>query len=219
MPGIYLVQALNHFLRTRRQTLGQAVRSGWIAYRTRTRSVQLVIGIGTALLLIAGLTFTRVGAMVDRASMVASLTPTATTGNATTQTQGVAPTSAQDIVATTGATRVATTVPTPTPKPKPVVLPTAKPTLPPPNPTRTPAPKCIAVNNNPWCYDFSPGNLIYVPPSGFCGYFNCITSFYESDDPGDGYIVECNDTRYSQSGGERGACSYHGGVMRALYSH
>jgi hypothetical protein len=64
-----------------------------------------------------------------------------------------------------------------------------------------------------------PGNLIYTPPSNFCSYFNCISSFWEPDDPGDGYVVQCADGSFSQSGGERGACSYHVGVSRPLYSH
>jgi len=101
--------------------------------------------------------------------------------------------------------------PTPTPTPKPVVVVTPTPK---PQPTH-----CVGINNNPWCYDFNPGGLIYTPPSGFCSYFNCIATFYQSDDPGDGYIVECQDGTYSQSGGERGACSSHGGVLRPLYSH
>src|SRR6516165_4592908 len=70
---------------------------------------------------------------------------------------------------------------------------------------------------------YAPPPLPYtVPPrrpSGFCNYLNCIKSFYEPANPGDDYIVECNDGAYSQSGSERGACSYHGGVMRPLYSH
>ena len=93
--------------------------------------------------------------------------------------------------------------------------PTNTPTLP---PTPTPT-ACQAVNNNPWCYNFNPGNLIYYPPSGFCTYFACIPTFVEPDDPGDGYIVQCNDGKFSQSGGESGACSHHGGVSRPLYSH
>jgi hypothetical protein len=146
-----------------------------------------------------------------------SVTPTAAT-----------PTATQDVAAiTTNAAPTATPIPTPsptaTPKPTPkptqlAVKPTPKPTQK-PAPTPTPKPHCTGVNGNPWCYDFNPGNLIYYPPSGFCGYFNCIASFNGADDPGDGYVVECSDGTFSQSGGERGACSYHGGVSRPLYSH
>lgn len=114
--------------------------------------------------------------------------------------------------------------PTPSPSPSPIDTPTPKPT---PAPTRppapasspTPKPTCLAINNNPWCYSFSPGRTITVPPDGFCSYFACIPTFYEPDDPGDGYIVQCADGLYSQSGGERGACSRHGGVGRTLYAH
>ena len=69
---------------------------------------------------------------------------------------------------------------------------------------------------NPWGYNFTPGNLIYSPPGDFCGYFPCIPSFWNSTN---GYVVECNDGDFSHSGGRSGACSYHGGEMRPLYSH
>ena len=104
--------------------------------------------------------------------------------------------------------------PTATPTPKPAIQPTAT-----PRPQPTPTPHHTGVNGNPWGYDFNPGGYITYPPSGFCNYFNCIATFYASDDPGDGYVVECQDGTYSQSGGESGACSSHGGVMRPLYSH
>ncbi|HLZ57102.1 MAG TPA: hypothetical protein VKR06_09160 [Ktedonosporobacter sp.] len=71
------------------------------------------------------------------------------------------------------------------------------------------------VNGNPWGYDFSPGNDIYSPPSDFCGHFGCIANFWN----GSGYVIECSDGMYSLSGGRRGACSWHGGVWRELYSH
>jgi hypothetical protein len=83
-----------------------------------------------------------------------------------------------------------------------------------PRPTPTPAP--TGVYGNPWGYNFTPGNLIYNPPSAFCSYFNCIPSFWQSTN---GYVVECVDTMFSHSGGRSGACSYHGGEWRALYSH
>ena len=104
-----------------------------------------------------------------------------------------------------------------TPTPTPTIVPThapqqtqlLKPTSPP----------CQATNGNPWCYNFSPGKLISIPPSGFCTYFACIPTFVEPDDPGDGYIVQCGDDLFSQPGGERGACSHHGGVLKLLCSH
>jgi hypothetical protein len=122
-------------------------------------------------------------------------------------------------IATTTPTQVPTATDTPTPQPSPTATPTVKPTQLAVKPTPTPKPHCVGVNNNPWCYDFNPGKLIYIPPNGFCSYFNCIATFYASDDPGDGYIIECSDSTFSQSGGESGACSHHGGEMRPLYSH
>jgi len=37
---------------------------------------------------------------------------------------------------------------------------------------------CQAVNNNPWCYNFSPGSLIYNPQAAFCDYFTCVSTFW-----------------------------------------
>lgn len=119
---------------------------------------------------------------------------------------------------TTAPTRPPTAVPTATPTPRPTPKPTPRPTQP-PAPKPTPTPSCQAVNGNPWCYNFTLGSFIYNPPSTFCSYFNCISSFWEPDDPGDGYVIQCQDGTYSQSGNERGACSYHGGELRPLYAH
>ncbi len=69
------------------------------------------------------------------------------------------------------------------------------------------------VNGNPWGYNFSCCFHIYHPPASFCARFACIPNFWKSTN---GYVVECRDGRYSHSGGRRGACSYHGGVWRAL---
>ena len=82
-------------------------------------------------------------------------------------------------------------------------------------PQPNPPPPATGVNGNPWGYDFNAGNVIYAPDPNFCAYFNCIKNFPN----GRGYVVECNDTMYSKSGGIQGACSYHNGVMRPLYSH
>src|SRR5205823_5366206 len=145
--------------------------------------------------------------------------------NLATQSTPTPTTSPQQAAILASPTATATVTPTATPTQQPTPTPTPKPTIPPtptPQPTQLPKPThpaCQAVNNNPWCYNFSPGKLIYYPPSGFCNYFACIASFVEPDDPGDGYVVQCGDGSYSQSGGERGACSHHGGFSRTLYSH
>lgn len=103
----------------------------------------------------------------------------------------------------------ATVAPTVTPKPtvKPKVKATAKPTA---------KATCIpgAVNCNPWGYHFGSGSLISNPPSAFCGYFTCISSFWG----GTGYVVECANGQYSLSGGHRGVCSKQGGELRVLYA-
>jgi hypothetical protein len=52
------------------------------------------------------------------------------------------------------------------------------------------------------------------PPQDICSYFNCIPNFWN----GVGYMEECHDATYSMSGGRRGACSYHGGELRPVYS-
>jgi outer membrane biosynthesis protein TonB len=180
-------------------------------FRTRSRKTKLGIGCG---MLVASLFLCICAASAYGSSTAATtLTPTPTTGQVAIIQS---PTDTPTPVPTAAPTQKPT--PIPTPKPTPVPTHATIPTQPPIHPTPT-QPACQAVNNNPWCYNFSSGKLIYIPPTGFCNYFNCIPTFYGSDDPGDGYIVECNDGAYSQSGGESGACSYHGGVMRPLYSH
>jgi len=183
-------------------------------FRTRTRKTKFGLGCGAIVVIL--LLFSVCAISASAISGIGTLTPTPTTGLIAV---AASPTVLQDTP-----TPVPTQQPTPTPTPKPLPKPTTAPTLavqptqppPPPKPTSKP---CQAVNNNPWCFNFVPGNLIYNPPGNFCAYFNCISSFWQEDVPGDGYVVECNDGTYSLSGGERGACSYHGGEMRPLYSH
>jgi hypothetical protein len=104
----------------------------------------------------------------------------------------------------------------------PTTLPTSQPTTQPtqpPTPTSQPTPTptaCQAVHNNPWCYNFVQGNLIYNPPSNFCVYFICVSTFWTATS---GYVAECVDGHYTHSGGVKGACSHNGGVSRPLYSH
>jgi hypothetical protein len=176
----------------------------------KKRSKRARIGIWTALVVALLLLVSGISAAFGGGNQTATPTPTPTAQQAamllaSPTRQAVSPTSEP------------THVPTPKPTPKPTFVPTHKAT---PRPTQPPTPTpCPGVNCNPWGYNFSAGKLIYYPPSNFCDYFNCISSFWGSDDPGDGYVVQCVDGTFSQSGGESGACSYHSGVSRPLYSH
>jgi hypothetical protein len=49
--------------------------------------------------------------------------------------------------------------------------------------------------------------------ASFCSTHDCIDNF----DNGTGYIVQCVDGEWSQSGGRPGACSYHGGETGRTY--
>jgi len=117
MPAIYLTLAIQYFLRGRQQTLGQALESGWIAYRTRTPRTQLLIGIISGLLLLSFVTFTSVAAIIDRASVLALPTPSTVSHQVVGSSPTVNATAAQPTVA---ATQAPTPTPTPTPKPTPV---------------------------------------------------------------------------------------------------
>jgi hypothetical protein len=115
-------------------------------------------------------------------------------------------------------TSIPTAVPTAQPTAQPTARPTARPTPRPtarPTPRPTPPPSTCGAPPNPWGYNFCGGNVINSPQSTFCGYFNCIPSFWTSTN---GYVDECTDGMYSHSGGVSGACSHHGGERRPLYS-
>src|SRR6266567_9391142 len=196
MPAIYLVMATRYYLRARHQRLGDALRDGWLWYRSKTQKAQVILGVSVTCLLVFGVIGVSAAAMTDRAATLALLTPTVAPTQATLNVDTSTATPTPNLVVTPAAT--------PTPKPKPT-----------PKPTPKPKPSCNAVNGNPWCYNFSPGNLIYNPHASFCSYFACIGNFWN----GRGYVVECNDGDYSKSGGIRGSCSYHHGVWRPLYSH
>jgi len=216
IPGLYLYFATQYFLGIHHQTPGSALSGVWSSYRAKSGTAQLGIALVTTLVLLSFVGLTGAFAVIDRESALTSSAITPTT--APTLVLGVTETPTQPA---TLLNPTDTPTATPQPTPKPTLRPTQAPVRPtpiPPTPRPT-SPSCQAVHNNPWCYTFVQGKPIYYPPSRFCNYFSCIPSFYGSDDPGDGYIVECNDGTYSQSGGEKGACSYHSGVMRPLYSH
>jgi len=141
----------------------------------------------------------------------ASLPTTGTSAAVVTATATPAPTAAP--------TPAPTLAPTPQPvavAPKATIQPTQKPAPPPPAP---PAFNYCGAPANPWHYNFCGGSVIQPPPSNFCSYFNCITSFWTEDRPNDGYVIQCVDGRFSLSGGEAGSpCSSHGGPSRTLYA-
>ncbi|TME20581.1 MAG: hypothetical protein E6I70_01105 [Chloroflexi bacterium] len=104
-----------------------------------------------------------------------------------------------------------TAAPSPTPTSAPTARATAAPTAP---PTAPPVANTCGAPANPWGYNFcGRGGQITQPPGDFCGYFNCIASFWN----GRGFVMECQDATYSKSGGIQGSCSHHGGNLRELY--
>ena len=118
-----------------------------------------------------------------------------------------------------------TPIPSPTSTPTPTAVPTQppvqqqptqQPAPPPPVQQPVPPPPVTGVNGNPWGYDFNPGNLIYSPNSGFCSYFNCVSTFWTATN---GYVAECGNGKYTHSDGVKGACSKDSGVSQILYSH
>ncbi|WP_162641359.1 hypothetical protein [Streptosporangium sp. 'caverna'] len=59
----------------------------------------------------------------------------------------------------------------------------------------------------------STGNRVLPPAANACAAFACIDYFPN----GKGYLVMCKDEMVSLSGGIKGACSSHGGVLRTIY--
>jgi hypothetical protein len=147
------------------------------------------------------------------ATPISTPAPEPTTAPAALPTQAPAPKPTQAPVPKPTTAPIVSPTQAPAPKPTQAPAPAQPPA---PKPTQPPAPAQTGINGNPWGYNFNSGNLIYSPPANFCDYFNCIKSFWLSTN---GYVDECNDGTYSHSGGRRGACSYHGGEMRPLYSH
>ena len=85
----------------------------------------------------------------------------------------------------------------------------------PPTTKAAPPPSLCGAPNNPYGYNFcGVGGFISSPASSVCSYFDCISNFWN----GRGFMVECNDGTYSMSGGISGACSYHKGEQRPVYS-
>lgn len=143
----------------------------------------------------------------------------------TTPTVSLVPTAR--LITMTPTVSVMTFTPTPTPSSTPTTTPKPQPTatkLPPtktrlpPSATPQPTTKLKAPSDgappNPWGYNFTCCQLIYSPPSGFCSYFACIENFWN----GVGYVIQCQDSMFSKSGGRSGSCSHHSGNGRKLYA-
>jgi len=199
-----------HLRKNRRPQPPLPHQRAWHWFRAKSLKFQLGLGCLAVLFLFSCSVCAVTGAMAGTGNPQTTITPTAT------QQAAQQPTASSAVLIATN-TPTATPKPSPTPSPTPTPKPTPRPT---PKPTQqvrpTPTPKCVAVNGNPWCYNFTPGSLIYSPNSAFCDYFNCVSDFWTADH---GYVVECANGEYSHSGGVRGDCSRDGGVSRTLYSH
>jgi hypothetical protein len=181
----------------------------WEWYKTRSRNMKLGLGCGTIIAIL--LFFSCIGSAIGSNNLAPTQTPTPAPHQAVVATS---PTATPSPLPTPDPTQQPTPTPTATPQPTPIPTHAVVPTQPPVQPTPTKA-TCQAVKNNPWCYNFVPGNYIYSPPSAFCSYFSCIGNFWN----GRGYVEECQDGEYSKSGGISGSCSHHGGNQQPLYSH
>jgi hypothetical protein len=195
----------------------------WRRFRCASKGIQFGLGCLVVILLLCtcasfGAAVTATKPTGSTASVVITPTPTPVmvAQNTVVPTRASIPTS-------TAITRPTPTLtPTPSPSPTSVPTPTSQPfstptPTPRPQPTQAPKPTPTPCADpcNPWGYNFVHGNLITAPPSAFCSYFACIPNFVN----GHGYVVECQDSQYSKSGGIQGACSYHGGPWRTLYAH
>ena len=166
--------------------------------------------------------FWMVGGSVVAALVLLSVSSTVVSnrpGTLTSRRAAAEPTPAAEVA-------VSTPTPTPVPTPSPTATPTSPvATAPPahttavalpgqrtaPAPAR-PASTCGAPAN-PWGYNFCGGTVIPSPNAAFCQYFDCIPSFWKHTR---GYVMMCDDGRYSHSGGVAGSCKGHGGDRRAL---
>jgi hypothetical protein len=176
---------------------------------------KLLAATGWGLFLLVWLAVVGVAAPPSTAGRPHTESPTAVVQSSTatsTPTLDVTVTPSPSPTPLATATPVPSATATPAPRQTPAaVAPTAKPTTRPTQPP--PAFNYCGAPVNPWHYNFCGGNVINSPPTSFCGYFNCIPSFWKSTN---GYVEECTDGRYSHSGGVSGSCSSHGGNFRPL---
>lgn len=179
----------------------------WPWYKGQSRRTQIIVGCVTGVLLISCCAF---GAANSNANTNTDTTnQQASTGGSSTNASPSGTTSQPT------ATHVAATA---TANPHPTVAPVAtQPVSHPPTATTPPAPKYPAINSNPWDYTFTnTGHLLYQPVGSFCssGYFTCVSTFWKDTK---GFVIQCNNGRYSHSGGVQGECSRDGGPGNPVY--
>ncbi|HEY0755948.1 MAG TPA: hypothetical protein VGD98_18465 [Ktedonobacteraceae bacterium] len=198
-------------------------------YQGGSGRFRLLVGVGVLLVVLFICTLGSIaiirGVGGIRSTPTSGPTPTDTPTLASFLPTSIPVTPLPTIIAAPVSSPVATSTPSSTPTSPstatPSVTPGASPTGQPTAQPSSSATSGTSVNSNPWGYNFNStgGSLVHTPPAGFCNYFPCIANFQESDDPDNGYLVECNDGKFGQSGGETGSCSQDGGDMRPLYAH
>lgn len=149
----------------------------------------------------------------------AAASPASVTTNSTPQPTIAQVTPTQVVIANNPIvkpTHASTPTPVPTTAPAQPDQPTQAPVNQPPPPP--PPPACNGAEINGGCYNTNAngGTLVYGPPSTFCDYFTCVSTFWTATS---GYVAECNDSHYTHSGGVSGACSRNGGVLAPVYRH
>src|SRR5690242_5485597 len=133
-----------------------ALRGCWRWFRRQSRQTQVIVASIVGVVLVISM-ISEAASASHQGNTLPTPSPQQAAAQAPTQDQ---PT----IVVTQHPTTLPTVKPTAKSSPSPTVkvTPRLQPTQATPKPTPT-KPACQAVNNNPWCYNFSPGALIYYP--------------------------------------------------------
>src|SRR5581483_9702982 len=84
--------------------------------------------------------------------------------------------------------------------------------------SRPPSKKLCGAPRNPFGYNFcgsQPGHdaALYSPDRRICRYFACAPGFFHQH----GYVVECADGWFTQTGGTSRECKGHGGVQSVVF--
>lgn len=82
-----------------------------------------------------------------------------------------------------------------------------------------PSHKLCGAPRNPFGYNFcgsQPGHdaALYSPDHRICRYFACAPGFFHQH----GYVIECQDGMFTQTGGTSRECSGHGGFQSVVFN-